>query len=57
MFLEKLSLEKKRVFLRADLNIPTETKQILEDNRLKAILPTIDYIKSHGGKIILATHR
>lgn len=56
MFLEKLSLEQKRVFLRADLNIPTENKQILEDHRLYAILPTIDYIKSHGGKIILATH-
>ena len=46
----------KRVFLRADLNVPLKEKQIVQDYRLNSILPTIDYIQKNGGKVILATH-
>lgn len=55
-FISELNLNKKRVFLRSDLNIPINKKQILNDFKLKAILPTIDYILKYGGKIILGTH-
>jgi phosphoglycerate kinase len=62
-FLEKrmnsikdLNLKNKRVFLRADLNVPIENKKILQDYRLEKILPTINYIIKNGGKVILATH-
>lgn len=51
-----INLNKKRIFLRADLNVPIKNKTILQDYRLEAILPTIDYIQKNGGKIILATH-
>lgn len=46
------------VFLRADLNVPLEPKtgKILNDHRLQAIIPTINYLHSQGAKIILATH-
>ena len=54
--IKDLDLKHKRVFLRADLNVPLKDKKVLQDYRLKAILPTIDYIQKHGGKIILATH-
>jgi len=54
--LKNINLKNKRVFLRADLNVPLEDKKILEDYRIKAILPTIDYIQKNGGKVILATH-
>ena len=54
--IKDLDLKSKRVFLRADLNVPLKDKKILQDYRLKAILPTIDYIQKHGGKVILATH-
>ena len=54
--LQDLSLENKRVFVRADLNVPLADKTIVQDARLHAILPTIDYIHKHGGKVILATH-
>ncbi len=53
---KSLSLKHMRVLLRADLNVPLKNNKILNDYRLQALLPTIDYIKKHGGKIILATH-
>ncbi len=55
-WLKTLNLNKKRIFLRADLNIPLKNKQILQDFKLEAILPTIDFILKNEGKIILATH-
>ncbi|MFH1254054.1 MAG: phosphoglycerate kinase [bacterium] len=55
-WLKTLNLNKKRVFLRADLNIPLKNDQILQDFKLETILPTIDFILKNEGKIILATH-
>ena len=51
-----IDLNGKRVFLRADLNVPIKDGIIQQDHRLQAILPTIKYIKEKGGKIILGTH-
>ena len=44
----------KRVFLRADLNVPIMNGIIKNDHRIRAIVPTIDAILKQGGKIILA---
>lgn len=46
----------KRIFLRADLNVPLDNGTILNDFRLTSILPTIDFILKHHGSIVLATH-
>ncbi len=54
--LQTFDLEQQRIFLRADLNVPLSNNTILNDHKLKALLPTIDLIKKKGGKIILATH-
>lgn len=54
--IKTLDLKGKRVFLRADLNVPIQDKKITQDYKLKKILPTINYILKNGGKIILATH-
>lgn len=54
--LKTINFDKKSVFLRADLNVPLKNNLILDDYRLMAILPTIDYILQNNGKIILATH-
>ncbi len=54
--IQDLDLEHKRIFLRADLNVPLKNRQILQDFKLNSILPTIDYILKNGGKVILATH-
>jgi len=48
--------DNRRVFLRADLNVPITNKVITNDYRLQAILPTIDLLLQKGAKIILATH-
>jgi len=48
--------DNRRVFLRADLNVPISDKVITNDYRLQAILPTIDLLQQKGAKIILATH-
>lgn len=54
--LPEFNLTKKRVLLRADLNVPLEKNTILDDYRLLALLPTIDLIRKKGGEIIIATH-
>jgi len=50
------NIQNKRIFLRADLNVPLVNKKIINDFRLQSLLPTIDYILEHDGTIILATH-
>ncbi len=44
------------VLLRADLNILDKHGTITHDFRIKKLLPTIDYILKHRGRIILLTH-
>jgi len=50
------NLRNKRVFVRADLNVPLSDGKIRNDFRLTSILPTIDYILKKQGSIVLATH-
>lgn len=54
--LSEFDINKKRVFLRADLNVPLDNGKIVDDFKIKSILSTIDLILHKGGKIILATH-
>ena len=46
----------KRVFLRADLNVPLLNNKIESDFRLQAIKPTLDKLIKENVAIILATH-
>lgn len=54
--LKSLPLNKKIVFLRADLNVPLAHGIILNDYRLKALIPTLTYLLNQHATIILATH-
>lgn len=54
--LSTLNLKNKRVFLRADLNIPIADNRILSDFKLRKILPTLDYLIAQNCRVILATH-
>lgn len=50
-------LEGKRVFVRADLNVPLDDNQnITDDTRIRAAVPTIKYLMSNGAKVILSSH-
>jgi phosphoglycerate kinase len=55
--LDTLPVTGKQVFLRADLNIPlAPTGEIVDDFRLRALVPTLDLLVKKQAKIILATH-
>ena len=49
-------MENKRIFVRADLNVPLANGIITNDFRLTSACATIDYILNHRGSIVLATH-
>nr|AAT07576.1 putative chloroplast phosphoglycerate kinase [Oryza sativa Japonica Group] len=50
-------LEGKRVFVRADLNVPLDDNQnITDDTRVRAAIPTIQYLIKNGAKVILSSH-
>lgn len=46
----------RRVFLRADLNVPLDDGKITDDTRIRASLPTLVYLLEHGSSVILASH-
>ena len=46
----------RRVFVRADLNVPLDDNRITDDNRIRASLPTIVYLLERGASVILASH-
>src|SRR5438046_1086972 len=58
--LRDLDVRGKRVLVRADFNVPTETRggkiRITDDTRIRETLPTINYLREHGAKTILMAH-
>ena len=55
--LAEADLKGKKVFLRADLNVPLDDSQnITDDTRIRASVPTIKFLMDKGAKVILASH-
>jgi len=55
--LKDIEIKGKRVFLRADFNVPLdENLNITDDGRIRSTLPTINYAIDEGAKIIIASH-
>ncbi|MFD5638933.1 phosphoglycerate kinase, partial [Streptomyces sp. NPDC127077] len=46
----------KRVFVRADLNVPLANGLITDDGRIRAVLPTVKALADAGAKVIVASH-
>ncbi|MDH6216199.1 phosphoglycerate kinase [Streptomyces pseudovenezuelae] len=46
----------KRVFVRADLNVPLADGLITDDGRIRAVLPTVKALADAGAKVIVASH-
>ena len=47
----------KRALIRVDINVPLdENKNVTDDTRIQAIVPTVNYLRERGAKIILMAH-
>jgi len=54
--IKDVDLKGKRVLVRVDFNIPLKDGKIRDDRRIKASLPTLEYIREHGGRLIVMSH-
>lgn len=50
------NLKGKRVMVRVDFNVPVQDGKIVDDLRIRVAMPTIEYLKSEGAKVILISH-
>jgi phosphoglycerate kinase len=55
--LTELDVRSKKVFIRADLNVPQdEVGNITEDTRIRASVPTLRYCLDHGAAVMVTSH-
>ena len=55
---DDINVKGKRVLVRCDFNVPidSETGKITDNRRIRAALPTIQYLLDHNAKVILCSH-
>ncbi len=58
MSVRDVDVKGKRVLVRVDFNVPLDKKtgEIADDRRIRAAVPTIQYITDNGGKAMLVSH-
>jgi phosphoglycerate kinase len=55
--IKDLDFHGKKALVRVDFNVPMDKKlNLTDDSRIRASLPTIQYIIDHGGSVILMSH-
>ena len=54
--LEELDISGKRVFVRADFNVPVRKGRITETHRIESTLPTLRFLLAKAGKLLIASH-
>lgn len=45
-----------RVLVRVDFNVPMANGNVSDNSRIKMVLPTVDYLRNEGAKVILMSH-
>jgi phosphoglycerate kinase len=56
MTVRDVGLNGKHVLMRVDFNVPMAKGVVTDDKRIKAALPTIQYVLDHGSSLILMSH-
>jgi len=56
LVVDQLDLSGKRVFLRADFNVPLDGRRVTDETRITAVLPTISCCLERGAALVLASH-
>jgi phosphoglycerate kinase len=57
MTLNELSLAGKRALIRVDFNVPlNEAREVTDDTRIRAAVPTIQHVLDAGGSVVLMSH-
>jgi phosphoglycerate kinase len=55
--IDELQLTGKRVFLRADFNVPLDaSRRVTDDTRIREVLPTLRRLLQLGGRVMIASH-
>ena len=56
-FIDEIDIKGKTLFIRVDFNVPLDqNRNITDDTRIRAVLPTINYCLEADAKVILASH-